>query len=86
MGSNKYEVKGNFIKVYTNAEFMEDKSRFEHAIITLYYINSDEAVKLSTPLISAFGQLGATTAAPTEMEAGKSGDTLAVHDRLVISD
>lgn len=86
LGTHKYEVKGNFIKVYTNAEFMEDKSRFEHAIITLYYINSDEALKLSTPLISEFGQLGATTAAPTEMEAGKSGDTLAVHDRLVISD
>ena len=86
LGSNKYEVKGNFIKVYTNAEFMEDKSRFEHDIITLYYINSSEALNLATPLISAFGQLGATTAAPTEMEAGKSGDTLAVHDRLVISD
>ncbi|MHC5001204.1 MAG: type II secretion system protein GspD, partial [Planctomycetota bacterium] len=40
----------------------------------------------ATPLLSEFGKLGATTAAPTEMEAGKSGDTLAVHDRLVISD
>jgi type II secretory pathway component GspD/PulD (secretin) len=86
LGTNKYEVKGNFIKVYTSEEYMQDKDRFEHAMITLYYINSDEAVKLAEPLLSEFGKLGATTAAPTEMEAGKSGDTLAVHDRLVISD
>lgn len=86
LGTHKYEVKGNFIKVYTNEEFMQDKDRFEHAMITLYYINSNEAVKLAEPLLSEFGKLGATTAAPTEMEAGKSGDTLAVHDRLVVSD
>lgn len=86
LGTHKYEAKGNFIKVYTNEEFMQDKSRFDHAIIALHYINSDEAKKLAEPLLSEFGKLGATTAAPTEMEAGKSGDTLAVHDRLVISD
>lgn len=86
LGTHKYEAKGNFIKVYTNEEFMQDKSRFDHAIIALHYINSDEARKLAEPLLSEFGKLGATTAAPTEMEAGKSGDTLAVHDRLVISD
>ena len=86
LGTHKYEVKGNFIKVYTNEEFMQDKSRFEHAMITLYYINSDEALKLATPLLSEFGKIGSTTAAPAEMEAGKSGDTLAVHDRLVVSD
>ncbi len=86
LGTHKYEAKGNFIKVYTNDEFMADKDRFEHAMITLYYINSDEAKKLAEPLLSEFGKLGATTAAPTEMEAGKSGDTLAVYDRLVISD
>jgi len=86
LGTNKYEVKGNFIKVYTNEEFMADKDRFEHAMITLYYINSDEAMKLATPLLSEFGKVGATTAAPSEMQAGQSGDTLAVHDRLVVSD
>ncbi|MEN8126311.1 MAG: hypothetical protein ABFR90_00735 [Planctomycetota bacterium] len=86
LGTNKYEAKGNFIKVYTNEEYMADKDRFEHAMITLYYINSDEALKLATPLLSEFGKMGSTTAAPSEMEAGKSGDTLAVHDRLVISD
>jgi type II secretory pathway component GspD/PulD (secretin) len=86
LGSNKYETKGNFIKVYTNEEFMADKSRFEHAMITLFYINSDEATKLVEPLLSEFGRLGATTAALPEMEAGTGGDRLAIHDRLVVSD
>ena len=86
LGTNKYEVKGNFIKVYTNEEYMQDKDRFEHAMITLYYINSDEAAKLAEPLLSEFGKLGVTTAAPAEMQAGTSGDTIAVHDRLVVSD
>lgn len=86
LGTHKYEARGNFIKIYTNEEFAQDKSRFDHAVIALHYINSDEARKLSEPLLSEFGRLGATTAAPTEMEAGKSGDTLAVHDRLVVSD
>ncbi|MHC5098028.1 MAG: hypothetical protein ACYSOL_07885, partial [Planctomycetota bacterium] len=61
LGTHKYEVKDNFIKVYTNEEFMADEDRFEHAMITLYYINSDEAVKLATPLLSEFGKIGATT-------------------------
>ncbi len=86
LGTHKYEVKGNFIKVYTNAEFMQDKSRFEHAIITLHYINSTEAINLATPLISEFGQLGATTATPATATAGEGGDSLAIHDRLVVSD
>ncbi|OQY03037.1 MAG: hypothetical protein B6I25_08520, partial [Planctomycetales bacterium 4572_13] len=86
LGTHKYEAKGNFIKVYTNEEFMQDKDRFEHAMITLYYINSEEATKLAEPLLSEFGKLGATTAAEPDMEAGVGGDTLAVHDRLVISD
>jgi type II secretory pathway component GspD/PulD (secretin) len=86
LGTHKYEIKGNFIKVYTNEEFMQDKGRFEHAIIALNYINSEEAKKLAEPLLSEFGKLGITTAAPTEMQAGKSGDTLAVQDRLVVSD
>ena len=86
LGTHKYEVKGNFIKVYTNDEFMADESRFEHAMITLHYINSDEAVQLATPLLSESGSIGATTAADPDMVAGKGGDTLAVHDRLVVKD
>lgn len=86
LGTHKYETRGNFIKIYTNDEFMADKSRFEHAIITLYYVNSDEAKKLAEPLLSEFGRLGVTTAAPASAAAGQGGDTLAIHDRLVVSD
>ena len=57
LGTNKYEVKGNFIRVYTNEEYMQDKDRFEHAIITLYYVNSEEARKLAEPLLSEFGKM-----------------------------
>ena len=86
LGTHKYEVKGNFIKVYTNEEFMQDKSRFEFKTIPLYYINADEAKKLATPLLSEFGQLGVTSPAKLDTEPGSGGDTLAINDRLVVSD
>jgi type II secretory pathway component GspD/PulD (secretin) len=86
LGTHKYEIKGNFIKIYTNEEFMADKSRFEHAIITLFYISSAEAQKLAEPLISENGRLGVTTAAPATAEPGEGADSLAIHDRLVVSD
>jgi len=86
LGTHKYEVKGNFIKVYTNEEFMADKSRFEHAIIPLYYVNAAEAQKLATPLLSEFGQIGVTSPAQTDTVPGKGGDSLAIRDRLVVSD
>jgi len=86
LGTHKYEAKGNFIKVYTNEEFMADKSRFENAIIELYYINADEAKKLVEPLLSDLGRVGVTTAAAKDMEAGKGGDSLAIRDMLSVSD
>ena len=86
LGTHKYEMKGNFIKVYTNEEFMADKSRFEHAIIPLYYINAAEAQKLATPLLSEFGQIGVTSPALLDTEPGRGGDSLAIGDRLVVSD
>lgn len=86
LGTHKYETKGNFIKVYTNDEFMQDKSRFEDASIKLYYINAEEAKKLATPLLSEFGQLGVTSPAKQDTVPGTGGDSLAIHDRLVVSD
>jgi type II secretory pathway component GspD/PulD (secretin) len=86
LGTHKYEVKGNFIKVYTNEEFMQDKSRFEYVTIPLYYINAEEAKKLATPLLSEFGQLGATSPAKLDTQPGSGGDSLAISDRLVVSD
>ena len=86
LGTHKYEVKGNFIKVYTNEEFMQDKSRFEYVTIPLYYINAAEARNLAIPLLSEFGQLGVTSPAQQDTNPGRGGDSLAIHDRLVVSD
>jgi type II secretory pathway component GspD/PulD (secretin) len=86
LGTHKYEIKGNFVKVYTNEEFMADKTRFEYATIPLYYINAEEAKKLAEPLLSEFGQLGVTSPAQRDTVPGKGGDSLAIHDRLVVSD
>lgn len=86
LGTHKYEIKGNFIKVYTNDEFMQDKSRFENAIISLYYINAAEAQKLVEPLLSEFGRLGVTSPAALDTQPGEGGDTLAIRDRLVVND
>jgi len=86
LGSNKYEIKGNFIKVYTNEEFMQDKDRFENAMIPLYYINAAEAQKLAEPLLSENGRLGVTSPASVDTNPGSGGDTLAIRDRLVVND
>lgn len=86
LGTHKYVVKGNFIRVYTNDEFMADQTRFEREMITLYYINADEAAKLATPLLSEYGQLGVTTAALNDLEVGQGGNSLAIRDRLVVKD
>ncbi len=86
LGTHKYEIKGNFIKVYTNEEFMADKSRFENDMILLYYINAAEAEKLAVPLLSEFGQLGVTSPAALDTVPGQGGDTLAIRDRLVVND
>ena len=86
LGTHKYEIRGNFIRVYTNEEFMQDKSRFEYVTIPLYYINATEASNLAIPLLSEFGQLGATSPAEQHTMPGRGGDSLALHDRLVVSD
>ncbi|MBL7214457.1 MAG: hypothetical protein ISS71_02130 [Phycisphaerae bacterium] len=86
LGTHKYEIKGSFIKVYTNEEFMADKSRFENALIPLYYINAAEAQKLAEPLLSENGQLGVTSPAAVDTMPGMGGDTLSIRDRLVVND
>ena len=86
LGTHKYEAKGNFIKVYTNEEFMLDKSRFEYTSIPLYYVNAEKAKELATPLLSDFGRIGVTSPAEKGTDAGSGGDSLAIHDRLTLSD
>ena len=86
LGTNKYEIQGNFIKVYTAEEFQADKSRMVHEVITLHYIAAAEAENLIGPLMSDYGKIATTTAALVDTTAGQGGDTLAIRDRLVISD
>ena len=86
LGTNKYEMQGNFIRIFTLEEFQQDKTRFDHAVITLYYVSAAESQKLITPLLSEAGQIASTTAAAVDTEAGNGGDTVAVRDQLVISD
>jgi len=86
LGTNKYEIKGNFVRVYTNEEFKTDKTRQEYATIPLYYINAEEAEKLAKPLLSEVGATGVTTAAKNDTEPGQGGNTLAIRDHLVVSD
>lgn len=86
LGTHKYEAKGNFIKVYTNEEFMLDASRLEHAILELYYINSEEALKLVLPMLSEMGRASATTPAERDTTAGRGGNSLASRDMLSVTD
>ena len=86
LGTHKYEIKGSFVRVYTNKEFKEDKTRQEYVTIPLYYINAEEAEKLAKPLLSEVGAIGVTTAAKNDTEAGQGGNTLAIRDHLVVSD
>jgi type II secretory pathway component GspD/PulD (secretin) len=86
LGANKYEIKGNFVRVYTNEEFKADKTRQEYVTIPLYYINAEEAEKLVKPLLSEVGAIGVTTAAKNDTKAGEGGNTLAICDHLVVSD
>jgi len=86
LGAHKYEIKGNFVRVYTNEEFKADKTRQEYVTIPLYYINAEEAEKLVKPLLSEVGAIGVTSPAKNDTEAGTGGNTLAIRDYLVVSD
>jgi type II secretory pathway component GspD/PulD (secretin) len=85
----KYKQKGNFINVYTAEEYQKIKSdpdRMEQRVFTLYYVNSTEMKKLVRPALSVDAVVEASTAAAVDIEAGQGGDTLAMHDVLVIYD
>jgi len=85
----RYEQEGNFIRVYTEEEYRkikEDKSRMEHKVFTLYYINAAEVKALVTPLLSESGKVTSTTAAGVDTEAGKGGDTTSMRDTVIVYD
>jgi type II secretory pathway component GspD/PulD (secretin) len=84
-----YEPKGNLIKVYTREEYKkikEDESRKVQKVFTLYYVNAAEAQKLISPALSERGLVAASTAPPVDTTAGQGGDSLAMHDTLVVYD
>jgi type IV pilus assembly protein PilQ len=85
----KYDEDGNFIRVYTADEYKkvkEDPDRMEQRVFTLYYVNSTEMKKLIAPALSANAIVAASTAALQDTEAGDGGDSLAMHDTLVVYD
>ncbi len=85
----KYDIKGNFIKVYTAQEYhniKNDPSRMEQKVFTLYYVNATEMKKLITPALSENAIVAATTAPMQDTEAGDGGDSLAMRDTLVVFD
>jgi len=96
LGTNKYEVQENFIKVYTAEEFdkvMNDRRRMEYKVFTLYYLTAVEAQKLTAALLSDSGNVATSSPAQTGVPAGESissvsagGDNLAFQDTLVVRD
>ncbi|MBE0534999.1 MAG: hypothetical protein IH624_04955, partial [Phycisphaerae bacterium] len=96
IGSNKFEVQGNFIMVYTPEEYEQikaDKRRMEDRYFALYYITADETQKLVVPLLSPDGSTAISSPAHTGVPAGESissdsagGDNLAFQDTIVIRD
>jgi type II secretory pathway component GspD/PulD (secretin) len=77
----KYEIEGQFVRVYTTEEFkkkMEDPTRMEEKVITLYYVTADEVSKLIKPVLSLAGKTVATTPAKktmTSVSTSTSGDS-----------
>lgn len=90
LGENfKYEQKGNLIKVYTKDEYKkikEDTDRMIQKVFTLYYVNATEMEKLIRPVLSSNALVAASMAAAVDTEAGNGGNTLAMHDTIVVYD
>jgi type IV pilus assembly protein PilQ len=90
LGANfKYEQKGQVIKVYTKEEYKKikaDKDRMVYKTFTLYYITAEEAGKLIKPVLSEAATVAVSTTAKADTEAGEGGDSLALHDTIVVYD
>lgn len=92
----KYDIEGNFIKVYTAEEYKkikEDPDRMIYKVFTLYYITAAEAMKLITPVLSGAGTIQGSSPAEIVVPTGESisagtggGDTMALNDHIVIED
>lgn len=93
---NKYEIRENFVMVYTSEEYEQikaDTRRMEYKSISLYYLTADEAQKLVGALLSAQGQMATSSPAATGVPTGESissdtagGNNLAFQDTIVVND
>ncbi|MBN1126212.1 MAG: hypothetical protein JXA82_14495 [Sedimentisphaerales bacterium] len=96
IGTNKYEIQGNFIRVYTPEEFEQvkaDKRRMEYRFFNLYYLTAEEAKKMVTAILSQDGSVATSSPAKTGVPTGDSissdasgGDNLATTDTIVVRD
>ncbi len=92
----KYDIEGNFIKIYTAEEYKkikEDPDRMICKVFTVYYISAAEAMKLITPVLSGAGNIQGSSPPETTATTGESistgtggGDTMALNDTIVIKD
>jgi len=85
----KYEQQGNFLRVYTADEYdkiKKDPERMIQRVFTLYYVNSTEMQKLIAPVLSSNNIVAASAGAGQDTEAGEGGDSLAMHDTLIVYD
>jgi type II secretory pathway component GspD/PulD (secretin) len=92
LGTNKYEVQGNFIMVYSLEEFQADKSRMESRIFTLYYVSADDAKALLMPVLSEYGSIEATKAPEVgvsstgDLSVKEGGNSMSLHDSIIMRD
>jgi type II secretory pathway component GspD/PulD (secretin) len=97
LGHNfKWELDGNFIRIYTADEYKsikEDKSRMISKVYTLYYTSAAEASKLISPVLSTAGQVKASSPAEIGVSTDDDGvtdegggDSLALNDAVVVYD
>ncbi len=92
IGTNKYEVQGNFIMVYSLDEFQADKSRMKSRIFTLYYVSAEDAKALLTPVLSEYGSIEATKAPQVGISSGEDlsiqegGNSMSLHDSIIMKD
>lgn len=98
----KYEVDGEFVRVYTLEEYKrikEDPARMQYKVFTLYYITAEEAVKVLQPILSGSASAKITATSPAQKNisgsSGGSGGGLnssgggndpANHDMIVVFD
>ncbi len=85
IGKNKYEVKGNFIRIYTPEEYTT-RDRLETEVFVLHYVSAEEAKNLINPVLSDLGDVATTTPAERGTDAGHGGDSLTIRDRIIVSD